>query len=121
MAASSTPTIDIESLGLEQGALLLIRCALAELPAGGELRVQGTAPAWDIHLEAWCRQQGHGVRFSKNESGATQALLTRASHAEGRWHGAQSAGPAAYLNGNKLSSATARCANLFLRLLREQC
>jgi TusA-related sulfurtransferase len=94
MAASSTPTIDIESLGLEQGALLLIRRALAELPAGGELRVQGTAPAWDIHLEAWCRQQGHGVRFSKNESGATQALLTRASHAEGRWQGAQSAGSA---------------------------
>lgn len=94
MAASSTPTIDIESLGLEQGALLLIRRALAEVPASGELRVQGTAPAWDIHLEAWCRQQGHGVRFDKGESGATQALLTRASHAEGRWHGAQSASDA---------------------------
>ncbi|MGJ7544569.1 ferritin-like domain-containing protein [Variovorax sp. LT1R16] len=94
MAASSTPTIDIESLGLEQGALLLIRRALAALPAGGALRVQGTAPAWDLHLEAWCRQQGHSVRFTQNETGATQAHLTRAMQAEGRWHGAQRTGDA---------------------------
>jgi hypothetical protein len=95
MAASSTPTIDIESLGLEEGALLIIRRALAERPAGGALRVQGTAPAWDLHLEAWCRQQGHGVRFTTTEAGATQAHITRALHAEGRWHGAHTTGDAA--------------------------
>lgn len=94
MAASSISTIDIESLGLEQGALLLIRRALAGLPAGGALCVRGTAPAWDIHLEAWCRQQGHGVRFAPDEAGTVQAHLTRATHADGRWHGAQIAGAA---------------------------
>lgn len=94
MAASSTPTIDIESLGLEQGALLLIRRALAELPAGAVLRVQGTAPAWDLHLEAWCRQQGHGIQILRDASGPPQARITRAMQAEGRWHGAQRTGEA---------------------------
>lgn len=94
MAASSTPTIDIESLGLEQGALLLIRRALAELPAGAVLRVRGTAPAWDLHLEAWCRQQGHGIQILRDASGPPQARITRAMQAEGRWHGAQRTGEA---------------------------
>jgi hypothetical protein len=90
MAASPTPTIDIESLGLDQGALLLIRRALAERPVGGELRVRGQSPDWQMHLEAWCRSQGHPLRFEATE----EALVTRGPHAEGRWLGAQSTGAA---------------------------
>lgn len=90
MAASPTPTIDIESLGLDQGALLLIRRALAERPVGGELRVRGQSPDWQMHLEAWCRSQGHPLRFETAE----EALVTRGPHAEGRWLGAQSTGAA---------------------------
>ncbi|SDY95611.1 P-aminobenzoate N-oxygenase AurF [Variovorax sp. YR634] len=90
MAASPTPTIDIESLGLDQGALLLIRRALAERPVGGELRVRGQSPDWRMHLEAWCRSQGHPLRFEATE----EALVTRGPHAEGRWLGAQSTGAA---------------------------
>jgi len=90
MAASPTPTIDIESLGLDQGALLLIRRALAERPVGGELRVRGQSPDWRMHLEAWCRSQGHPLRFETAE----EALVTRGPHAEGRWLGAQSTGAA---------------------------
>ncbi|MDN6882554.1 ferritin-like domain-containing protein [Variovorax sp. CAN2819] len=89
MAASPTPTIDIESLGLDQGALLLIRRALAERPAGGELRVRGRSPDWRMHLEAWCRSQGHALRF---DAAQEEALVTRGPHAEGRWLGAQSTG-----------------------------
>jgi hypothetical protein len=89
MAASPTPTIDIESLGLDQGALLLIRRALAERPVGGELRVCGQSPDWRMHLEAWCRSQGHPLRFE-----AEEAVVTRSPHAEGRWLGAQSTGAA---------------------------
>lgn len=90
MAASPTPTIDIESLGLDQGALLLIRRALAERPVGGELRVRGQSPDWRMHLEAWCRSQGHPLRFETAE----EATVTRGPHAEGRWLGAQSTGAA---------------------------
>jgi len=85
MAASPIPTIDIESLGLDQGALLLIRRALAERPVRGELRVRGRSPDWRMHLEAWCRSQGHALRFD-----AEDAVVTRGPHAEGRWLGAQS-------------------------------
>jgi len=93
MAPSSTPTIDIESLGLDQGALLLIRRALAELPVGGELQVRGRSPDWEMHLEAWCRSQGHPLRFDTVE-GQPQARITRGSHAEGRWRDAQATGTA---------------------------
>jgi TusA-related sulfurtransferase len=91
-AASLPPTIDIESLGLDQGALLLIRRALAALPEGEVLRVRGQAEAWDTHLAAWCRQQGHALRFGTAADGALQACVTRSASADGRWRGAQTAG-----------------------------
>lgn len=94
MAPSSTPTIDIESLGLDQGALLLIRRALAERPVGGELRVRGHSPEWRMHLEAWCRGQGHPLRFETAEDGIAQAHVTRGPHAEGRWRDALATGTA---------------------------
>lgn len=92
MAASSPPTIDIEALGLDQGALLLLRRALIQVPPGGELRVLGRAPHWPLHLAAWCRQQGHGLRVEERADGHCEAWITRARHAEGRWHGALQAG-----------------------------
>lgn len=94
MAPSSTPTIDIESLGLDQGALLLIRRALAERPVGDELRVRGRSPDWRMHLEAWCRGQGHPLRFETTDDGIAQACVTRGPHAEGRWRDAQATGTA---------------------------
>lgn len=93
-AASLPPTIDIESLGLDQGALLLIRRALAALHEGEVLRVRGRGAAWDTHLGAWCRQQGHALSFETGADGSLQACVTRSASADGRWRGAQTAGPA---------------------------
>ncbi|WP_213957239.1 ferritin-like domain-containing protein [Variovorax sp. dw_954] len=95
MDASPPPTIDIESLGLDQGALLLIRRALAEVPAGGQLRVCGHAPAWEMHLAAWCRQQGHAMRLDDGAAGRVEAWVTNGGQVEGRWRGALSTGHAA--------------------------
>jgi hypothetical protein len=94
MAASSPLTIDIEALSLDQGALLLVRRALARTPLGAELRVRGQAPEWDLHLAAWCRSQGHAIRFEPGPAGSTTAVLTRHVLAEGRWQGAQATGHA---------------------------
>jgi hypothetical protein len=95
MAASSPPTIDIEALGLDQGALLLIRHALAQVSPGGALRVHGCAPGWETHLAAWCRQQGHALRFEPREAASLVACVTRGALSEGRWHAAASAGSGA--------------------------
>lgn len=94
MAESLPTTIDIETLGLDQGALLLIRRALAALPVGGELRVRGRAPAWDLHLAAWCRQQGHPVSFGSTSAGQMEARVIRGAAADGRWRDAQPTGHA---------------------------
>ncbi len=84
--------IDIEALGLDEGALLLVRRALAELPPDGELLVRGSSPHWEIHLQAWCRQQGHQVQIEAAPAGGSQARITRGGEVEGRWRGAQVAG-----------------------------
>ncbi|MCF8505856.1 MAG: hypothetical protein K9G59_13175 [Caulobacter sp.] len=86
------PTIDIEGLGLDEGGLLLVRRALADLSAGESLRVRGGPPGWDLHLTAWCRQQGHDVETHRLASGDIEAVLTRGSWAEGRWRDALESG-----------------------------
>jgi TusA-related sulfurtransferase len=92
--ASCPPTIDIEALGLDEGALLLVKRALAERAPGGVLGVRGQAPGWATHLTAWCRAQGHAVRLEEQRDGTLTLWLTRAAHAEGRWRGALPTGHA---------------------------
>jgi hypothetical protein len=94
MDASSPPTIDIEQLGLDQGGLLLVRHALARLPPGTELQVRGRAPQWALHLAAWCRREGHGLRLEEHPDGRSSAWVQRAAHADGRWHQALASGRA---------------------------
>lgn len=103
MSPETSPraTIDIESLGLDQGAHLLIKRALRGIPDGATLRVRGRAPEWRTHLAAWCRQHGHAVVFDAFDAFDTvdpaeqgDALITRAAYQDGRWQGAQHAGAA---------------------------
>jgi TusA-related sulfurtransferase len=94
MDASSPPTIDIEALGLDQGALLLVRRALDEVAPGDVLRVRGRAPAWQLHLAAWCRHQGHELSVEERADGRCEAWITRSTQADGRWRDALSTGPA---------------------------
>jgi TusA-related sulfurtransferase len=100
------PTIDIESLGLDEGALLLIRRALAELPVGGSLQVRGHAPHWALHLAAWCRQQGHEVQTAPLANDQLEAVITRGPWAEGRWRDAMATGQSELIAG-ELPAATA--------------
>jgi TusA-related sulfurtransferase len=97
--ASSPPTIDIESLGLDQGGLLLLRRALDGVAPGAELRVRCSAPAWTLHLAAWCRQQGHGLRLDEQAHGHCDAWVRRAAHAGGRRHQAMATGAARLADG----------------------
>ncbi len=82
---SLPPIIDIDTLGLDAGAHLLIKHGLNRVPIGGEIIVTGRAPGWDAQLAAWCRTQGHPVTFSTDS-----ARITRSAIQAGRWRDALS-------------------------------
>lgn len=96
--------LDLESLGLDEGAGVLLRLALGELQAGQTLAVHGTAPELAVHLRAWARAEGHGfaIEDASHEAGRHRAtgspriaVLTRGTASAARWSGAERAGRAA--------------------------
>ena len=82
-------TIDLEDLGLDRGAHLLIDRALSDLPVGGRLTVRGRDPALGIHLRAWARGRGHTV---ESDTDADGIVLVRGGADRARWLGAERAG-----------------------------
>jgi hypothetical protein len=90
-APLSSPLIDIESLGFDAGAHLLVRHALDALLPGQALRVVGAAPGWEVMLEHWCRSQGHLVNWQPGEGGRRCAVIERGGKYH-RWRDAQQTG-----------------------------
>ncbi|MEZ6038081.1 MAG: ferritin-like domain-containing protein [Planctomycetota bacterium] len=96
--------LDLDDVGLDRGAALLLRHALAALPVGATLAVHGSASALDVHLRAFARAEGHGfapvdaatrLRAPRAPSGAPQvATLRRGEASAARWVGAERAGAA---------------------------
>lgn len=70
-------------LGLHEGGHLLLERALADIPVGQALSVQGVSPTLAIDLAAWCRAQGHAYDGTR---------VTRGSATLARWRGAERAG-----------------------------
>src|SRR5690606_37576592 len=92
-AETSSPTaIDIESLGFDAGAHLLVKHALAALPEGEPLRVTGRSPGRQAQLADWCRVQVHALAWEDDAHGA--ARVTRGSTEAGRWRDAARTGHA---------------------------
>lgn len=86
------PTIiDIENLGLDAGAHLLVKHGLLGVPPGGELCVVGSCAGWEAQLSAWCRNQGHQVSLSEQD-GRVVARVIRGNAQAGRWRGAMHTG-----------------------------
>jgi TusA-related sulfurtransferase len=86
-------TTDLQGLGFDAGAHLMVKHALACLPVGGELRVTGSAPGWQAQLSGWCRDQGHGLRWEDGEGAApAMAIVVRGGAQAGRWRGAAQTG-----------------------------
>ncbi len=107
--AFSVPTIDIESQRLDEGALLLIRRALAALPPGGRLQVRGSAPDLHLHLTAWCRQEGHAIETDNQIDQGVRATITLGPWAEARWRDALPTGTS-QLDAGELPAAEAPAA-----------
>jgi hypothetical protein len=86
---SPQPTLDLETLGFDRGAHLLVEHALNRLAPGERLGVSGTDPALGVHLRAWCRARGHPFELADTDS----AFVVERGQAEtDRWHGATRAG-----------------------------
>lgn len=99
---SPSQIIDIEALGFDQGAHLLIKKALAEIPVGEKIGVRGYAPDVSVHLRGWCRAQGHEIIWPEDGQGKDEirqpggspliAWIVRGSATTGRWLHAETAG-----------------------------
>lgn len=79
-----TEAVDLQDLGLDEGAHLLIQRALI---GSGAAQVRGTAPTLAVDLPAWCRSQGHAVARIGDGFAITRG--------PDRWAGAERAGTAA--------------------------
>lgn len=96
--------LDLGGLGVDQGAALLLRHALAPLSPGATLAVFGTAPELAVHLRAFARSEGHGfaavepttqLQVGRAPSGAPLvARLERGTATAARWAQAERAGDA---------------------------
>ena len=89
-----TTVIDLEDLGLDAGAHLLVKHGLLALAPDQALQVIGRSPGWDAQLAAWCRSQGHACSVLQDASGRTVAQVLRGTAQAGRWRGALSTGHA---------------------------
>jgi len=95
VSVAGAAVLDLGDLGLDHGAHLLLERALAGLPPGGRLAVQGSAPELAVHLRGWCRAQGHEVEWpGEGAGGGAVATVVRGAAAGARWVGAEPAGGA---------------------------
>jgi TusA-related sulfurtransferase len=84
--------LDLDDLGLGEGAHLLVKRALAGVGVGDVVHVRGRAPALAIDLDAWCRAQGHTVTPVRTDGATYEAHVRRGGAEVGRWRGAARAG-----------------------------
>jgi hypothetical protein len=84
--------LDLGGLSFERGAHLLVEQALRDLEPGREAGVTGRDPALVVHLSAWCRRAGHGVREPGPQETGVRAWVIRGRADLDRWSGAQRCG-----------------------------
>jgi hypothetical protein len=105
--SSARAQLDLESLGLDRGAHLLVLRALRSLGVGGELALYGTAPDLALQLSVFAREGGHrwrGARPSERETSANHSpsaggspfvgTLVAGESLDARLRGAERAGEA---------------------------
>ncbi|HEX6468217.1 MAG TPA: ferritin-like domain-containing protein [Streptosporangiaceae bacterium] len=84
--------LDLEGIGFDEGAHLLLQRALHDTPPGAELGVAGGDRELLVHLDSWCRQKGHRVRRADDAASGVHSWVIRGRADVDRWAGAERAG-----------------------------
>lgn len=74
---SLSQIINIENLGFDSGAHVLVKHHLTSMNSGEQIEIIGQAPEWQTQAAAWCRAQGHGFKYSGNAAVITKGLLEK--------------------------------------------
>ena len=85
--------IDLRAVGLERGAHVALRRALAGMAAGDRLTVRGRAPDLVTQLRVFCRAEGHAFEPAGPDGGA-RGVIVRGDAIDARFRGAVRAGSA---------------------------
>lgn len=88
--------VELGTLGLDAGAHVLVKLALARVARGEGVAVRGEHPDLAAHLDAWCRQEGHRwVAWNATDrNGGAIGVVECGTSAGARWIGAARAGAA---------------------------
>jgi len=89
------PVVELEALGFDGGAHILVKVALAGLDSGDAVAVRGSHAELSPDLATWCRQQGHRWHPAGTHTDGIVGSVERGPVAGARWVGAQRAGRAA--------------------------
>ena len=90
------PVVELEGLGFDAGAHVLVKAALAGRARGEAVEVRGRHPELSHHLAVWCRQAGHRFRVRGDDDvvagSGIAGIVERGDTAGAAWVGAQRAG-----------------------------
>ena len=95
-AREGLPVVDLGPLGIDAGAHILVKAALARVAVGEAVVVRGDDPDLAGGLRAWCRREGHRWRPAEEAgvSAAGAGLVERGTASHARLVGAVRAGDA---------------------------
>ena len=95
--------IDLEDLGFDRGAHILVQRALAASSEGEVVELSGRDPHLVLHATTWCRAEGHACEVVASRATGLQRVRIRGGGAAGaRAHGAERSRPVRAGRGSEL-------------------
>ena len=88
---TAPPVVELDDLGFDAGAHVLVKLALHQQAPGAAIAVRGTHPELTRHLAVWCRQHGHRLHGVVDDV-TTVAIVERGAASAAAWRDALRSG-----------------------------